>query len=194
MGNAGLLSFSSAWSSNAEWFRRIVVGADVPAGSASFPLRGVPTYGRHLHMRYMSRATSSSITSGILLQINGDTTAANYIAQLLGLGADAGDAISVTQNTTSAGLYIGRESGTTGLANVPGLYETILFDYTNRLTGKVALCQGMYSFGSSLASNINVADVWSVWFGTGGVQRLDIAVDGGTGFANGSIFDFYVEH
>jgi hypothetical protein len=165
-------------------YRRIQVGVDTPPSVATIPNVGLPASGRHLRIVWTSRTDSASHDTYLLAQLNGDGGTNYASAEVYMLSA-----VSGAQGSALTGLRMGRHSGTSDIANLPGLGNSFMPFYSLSGFNKVLLSQTIYSNTASGFGGVLFAGYWN---NTAAVTTVTFAAATGN-FVAGSIFDIYVD-
>ena len=131
---------------------------------------------RNCQITVYARTDEVAATSGLDIQLNSDTTAANYDSQ--GLDGD-GATLTAAQRTSDRTLY--EIPGASATANVFGGGTTTIFEYTKNDRHKNLLSTG--------AAAEDVLELNSMrWKDTSAVTQIVLSVSGGSNFVAGSLF------
>ena len=162
----------------------------VTSGSATtVSFTGIPGTCTNLHLSYQARTTAAVNVAALYLEINSDTTAADYTGQYI-YAQDTTLASAVLPTTTS-GIQLSNVPGTSttagysaaGVVSIPSFSGTTFF--------KRMLAQGGY--GNS-ASGVDILfPTTFTWTSTAAITGLLFSLASGDAFVDGSTFTLYTE-
>src|SRR6185312_12441877 len=188
-GTAGqVLSKIDSTDYNTQWTNPsgacVKIAKVVTSGSAStITFSSIPATYTDLKIVFSGRDTATGTgDSSISIQLNGDTTTANYQAPVVGR-ADGTTASSVTAGTSSAGAKILWCPGSSGNANAVGGGEILIPNYAGTTFYKILHSVGFTFYGST--PTLNVGPRGGVWKSTSAISSI-VLTAGTTAFVNGT--------
>lgn len=130
----------------------ITVGA---GGAANIEFTSIPQTGTHLLIALSSR--NSIAGYAVTMSFNG-STATNYAVQVL--YGDGANGKYAQRLTTQPSLELGASSGGTDTANIFGMHEIIIYDYTSSQTKSISVNSVSETNTSANAYQTFVAGEW----------------------------------
>lgn len=144
----------------------------------------IPQNYRDLRIEIVARSSQASAQEQVLLQYNGDTTAANYISEAVASQTTVTASAAVTTAPGASVAYVG---GTSSTASRPGSVTVSIPNYTG-----TTFYKGAHSFGGAQLSAWYLA-VWSsIWLNTAAITSIKLALTNGS-FTAGSVARLYGE-
>lgn len=144
----------------------------------------IPQTYNHLRVIINGRTTAATTTEQLLLQFNGDTTAADYVYQYLqGITSSA----SAGTGSSFAGAMVGNVPGTSEAAASSAISDVTICCYSLTTFRKATVSQFWEQLGQSGPAVGIIADTW---LSTAAITRI-VAVPASGNFAAGSSFYLY---
>ena len=156
--------------------KNLIGRQELGSNATTVTFSSIPQTYDHLELSIYARGTSAGVpTRGIVIDVNADSTTANYIAQILyGQGTGAAAYQSATRGTTSI------PSGT-ATANIFGQSTSTFYNYTKTDRYKHYLTMGGIDFS-------NIALISHRWISTAAISSLVLKVNVNDYLA-GSVFE-----
>jgi len=163
------------------WIAGQTVGA---GGAGNVVFSSIPQTFTHLQVRIFGRGTTS-FTAGLsaYVQVNGDTTAANYTVHgLFGEGATVNPTFSLTAGTYSLQQVLGDSSAVAGTF---GAAVFNILDYAN--TNKNKICKVLGGWDRNGGGRAAIGS--GAWLSTAAINQVLVATDGN--LVSGTRVDIY---
>lgn len=143
---------------------------------------------KHLQIRYTARSSRAvSYPDSVGLQVNGDTTVANYKWHLV--GGDSANVASYNGSLSPAGLFVGAAAGGSSNTNAFAANIVDILDFASTNKNKTVRTLGGSSASTGFDNEIRLYS--SLWLSTSAITSLVIALTSGNNFVTGSRFSLY---
>jgi hypothetical protein len=157
----------------------------VSTAVSSITFSSIPATYKHLQIRYLAKTSRAAVNDYAKLEINADTTAANYRSHTL--------------NADGASVYAGTAANATEIGGFPGNTNASMFgvgildflDYTN--TNKYKTIRMLDGFDQNSASTgaAYVALESGLWMSSSAITSIKITPGTGPNFVQYSSFALY---
>ena len=186
--NSGLVGTKyenlSADNNYMETIASTLVGA---GGASSITFSNIPQVYKHLQIRGIGRSTFSGTASNVQMQLNLDTSSANYAFHSLNGNGTAAGAEGYSSGTLGSVTPIARVAGSTATSGIFGVGITDILDYTNTNKYKtVRVLTGADLNGSGLVYLVS-----GLWLNTSAISTITLTLQDSSNFASGSVFELY---
>ncbi len=166
------------------------IAQTITSGSATtVSFSSIPATYSQLQVTYSGQDTKNTVGDvQFRLEINGDTTAANYsVEQFHDATGGAGGAGTVA--STTSGVGIGSIPGVSANANAVGAGEILIPNYARTTFQKVIFARNMVISAAGPVTTI-YSGMGFVWKNTAAINAL-LFTSGGTAFVDGTTFTLY---
>ena len=154
------------------------------ASTATVTFAGIPTGYKHLQLRIMGRSDRAAASQdGIRMQINGDTSTANYVNYHVLYGDGSSAAAAAVTSGTTAYNSIGTMSASSATSGMFGATIVDILDYAN--VNKYKTNRALYGTDQNGSGQIGL--VSSLWMSTTAISSIAISVNNGNLIANSSL-------
>lgn len=153
-------------------------------GAGTITFSSIPATYTHLQIRLHARSNRANVNDPVLIRMNSDSTAANYVGHAL---YGSGTSAVATHMSGDLGLLNYSIAGNNASASVFGAMVMDILDYTNtnKYTTIRSLCAGDNNGSGLIGFNSGL------WINTNAVTSLTIAPFGGSSFNEYSSFALY---
>jgi hypothetical protein len=157
----------------------------VSTAVSSVTFSSIPSTYTHLQIRYLAKTSRSAVNDYAKLEINGDTTVANYRSHTLN-----GDGGSAYAGTTANAIEIGGFPGNTN-ASMFGAGVLDFLDYTNTNKYKTIRTLSGFNQNSATAATNWIGLDSGLWMSSSAITSIKITPGTGPNFVEYSSFALY---
>jgi hypothetical protein len=153
--------------------------------SGTITFSSIPSTFKHLQLRVAGRNTTTDTTGNMyLVQLNSDTTAANYKSHRL---FGSGTSVSSDESSAWSGISFGYTTSGSSTASAHSAYIMDIMDYSLTTKNKTTRTLG----GFYVTDYKQVSLTSGVWLNTSAVTSLTIETYGTDNFTSTSRFSLY---
>ena len=157
------------------------------SAASSVTFTGIPQNYTHLQIRAIGRSTNASAADQVLLQMNGDTSSADYaFHQIYGNGTSAA-ADGYGTGTLGGVSPAIRLTGASATSGIFGVTVIDILDYTN--TNKYKTVRTLNGYDSNGSGEVHF--VSGLWLSTSAITSLNFIIQAGGNFAQYTSFALY---
>jgi hypothetical protein len=157
------------------------------SGGSTITFSSIPSTYTHLQLRCFGRSTFAATASNVQMQLNSDTSSANYAFHSLNGNGTAAGAEGYSSGTLGSITPITRVAGANATSGIFGTSIVDILDYTNTNKYKtVRVLTGADLNGSGLVYLVS-----GLWLNTSAISTITLTLQDSSNFASGSVFELY---
>lgn len=142
-----------------------------------YPSGNIPATGKDLHIRIIARTDRAAAADGINIEINDDTTAANYSTYVEWHNFDS----QMNDQTPASNRIFAYANGANAPANQFGVYDLVIYDYAATNKYKEFQSRGGQRIGTGTGDHY-IYDAKGSWLSTSAITKVELTPVTGPNF------------